>query len=225
MYHKDARKNRRAFQTNKSIKDKFKHLYQTKKLTGDPTHKDFIRDAKATFQEMCNCPSTYENIDEDMNENDKEYKSDDERSACFYCVVPFDITDFFAFCYRNGVGADVTIEGGASRTPSSCLFWHHSGPAGGGRPSAQFTGTCHQVNSHHIRWTAARKITLLRSFGAPPQRPSGGSMPTNKSAGWRPRLGCILGAKRAPMMSPGRLHANQHMVIMTLPAPILLGSL
>ncbi|KAI7944953.1 hypothetical protein MJO28_010648 [Puccinia striiformis f. sp. tritici] len=80
MYHKDARKNRRAFQTNKSIKDKFKHLYQTKKLTGDPTHKDFIRDAKATFQEMCNCPSTYENIDEDMNENDKEYKSDDESS-------------------------------------------------------------------------------------------------------------------------------------------------
>ncbi|KAI9610658.1 hypothetical protein H4Q26_006805 [Puccinia striiformis f. sp. tritici PST-130] len=106
MYHKDARKNRRAFQTNKSIKDKFKHLYQTKKLTGDPTHKDFIRDAKATFQEMCNCPSTYENIDEDMNENDKEYKSDDE---------------------RNGVGADVTIEadlklGFSSNDPVGILF-------------------------------------------------------------------------------------------------------
>ncbi|KNE91931.1 hypothetical protein PSTG_14675 [Puccinia striiformis f. sp. tritici PST-78] len=194
MYHKDARKNRRAFQTNKSIKDKFKHLYQTKKLTGDPTHKDFIRDAKATFQEMCNCPSTYENIDEDMNENDKEYKSDDE---------------------RNGVGADVTIEWPCRWGTAKCTIHWHMSPG--------------QLTSHGFtqprRWTAARKITLLRSFGAPPQRPSGGSMPTNKSAGWRPRLGCILGAKRAPMMSLGRLHANQHMVIMTLPSPILLGSL
>ncbi|KAH9459303.1 hypothetical protein Pst134EA_019457, partial [Puccinia striiformis f. sp. tritici] len=176
MYHKDARKNRRAFQTNKSIKDKFKHLYQTKKLTGDPTHKDFIRDAKATFQEMCNCPSTYENIDEDMNENDKEYKSDDERVALHANAVSWGCGDIRA-------------------SPN---------PDGGLLPA---------------------RSPFLGPLARPPQRPSGGSMPTNKSAGWRPRLGCILGAKRAPMMSLGRLHANQHMVIMTLPAPILLGSL
>ncbi|KAH9465683.1 hypothetical protein Pst134EA_013562 [Puccinia striiformis f. sp. tritici] len=39
---------------------------------------------------MYNCGKTHENIDEDMNEDDKEYESDDE---------------------RNGVGADVLNEG------------------------------------------------------------------------------------------------------------------
>ncbi|POW22828.1 hypothetical protein PSHT_00814 [Puccinia striiformis] len=70
--------------------NKFKHLYQAKKPTGDPTIKDIIQDAKAAFQEMHNCGKTYENVDDDMNEDDKEYESDDE---------------------RNGVGADVLNEG------------------------------------------------------------------------------------------------------------------
>ncbi|KAH9454474.1 hypothetical protein H4Q26_003557 [Puccinia striiformis f. sp. tritici PST-130] len=39
---------------------------------------------------MHNCGKTYENVDDDMNEDDKEYESDDE---------------------RNGVGADVLNEG------------------------------------------------------------------------------------------------------------------
>ncbi|KAI9612377.1 hypothetical protein KEM48_004108 [Puccinia striiformis f. sp. tritici PST-130] len=84
--------------------DKFKHLYQAKKPTGDPTIKDFIRDAKV--QEMYNCGKTHENIDEDMNEDDKEYESDDE---------------------RNGVGADVLNEGKQAKQKvySAASHWSH----------------------------------------------------------------------------------------------------
>ncbi|KAI7961778.1 hypothetical protein MJO28_002267 [Puccinia striiformis f. sp. tritici] len=52
MYNDYAQKNQRAFRDEKSIRNKFKGLHSARKPTGDPMIKDFIRDAKAAFEEM-----------------------------------------------------------------------------------------------------------------------------------------------------------------------------
>ncbi|KAI7933508.1 hypothetical protein MJO29_016828 [Puccinia striiformis f. sp. tritici] len=86
MYSDYAQKNQRAFWDEKSIRNKFKFLHSARKPTGGPMIKDFIRDAKAAFEEMRARAASYENIDVDEDE-DEEYESDDK---------------------RNGVGADMS---------------------------------------------------------------------------------------------------------------------
>ncbi|POW12813.1 hypothetical protein PSHT_07970 [Puccinia striiformis] len=95
MYNDYAQKNQRAFRDEKSIRNKFKGLHSARKPTGDPMIKDFIRDAKAAFEEMRARAARYENVDVDEDEDEEyrdylgsqQYESDDE---------------------RNGVGADLS---------------------------------------------------------------------------------------------------------------------
>ncbi|KAH9455298.1 hypothetical protein Pst134EA_022769 [Puccinia striiformis f. sp. tritici] len=79
MYSDYAQKNQRAFWDEKSIRNKFKFLHSARKPTGGPMIKDFIRDAKAAFEEMRARAASYENIDVDEDE-DEEYESDDKRN-------------------------------------------------------------------------------------------------------------------------------------------------
>ncbi|KAH9464099.1 hypothetical protein Pst134EB_003636 [Puccinia striiformis f. sp. tritici] len=72
MYNDYAQKNQRAFRDEKSIRNKFKGLHSARKPTGDPMIKDFIRDAKAAFEEMRARAARYENVDVDEDE-DEEY--------------------------------------------------------------------------------------------------------------------------------------------------------
>ncbi|KAH9470348.1 hypothetical protein Pst134EA_007614 [Puccinia striiformis f. sp. tritici] len=77
MYNNNyARPNHCALRDEKSIRGKFRHLFQARKPTGDPSIKDFVREAKELWKLMQERAATYKNCDEE-----DEYESDDPRNG------------------------------------------------------------------------------------------------------------------------------------------------
>ncbi|POV96955.1 hypothetical protein PSTT_15326 [Puccinia striiformis] len=152
MYSDYAQKNQRAFWDEKSIRNKFKFLHSARKPTGGPMIKDFIRDAKAAFEEMRARAASYENIDVDEDE-DEEYESDDKSLLDPSCQVGVILN----YLMTSKCGSDGAAESGWSATPTQRRY----SPSLNGDDNLPDVDDLGLINSW--RQTTAQSITTPRS--------------------------------------------------------------